>query len=417
MRFRVKPLAVTLAIMIFFMLWAPGVQAQHKVAFITSVSGNGNLGDPAQWPDNGGFTGSAAADRVCQNRAEAANLPNSGDFVAWLSTSVDDAYCRVHDLSGKKITNCGQSGLPAWAGPWVRVDGAPFAETIDEALMPSGLVYRYVGLDEFGADVGAYTSYFTGTDEFGVQANQACSDWTTTGGTGGVGQNSGTTTKWTSAGYQDCDSQRPLLCLEANGAGPPLSFSPQAGAGVFVTSVGGTGDLGSWPEAGSAEGLAAGDAICRTLAENAGLHAPESYVAWLSDASEDARDRVTGNGPWIRPDKVMVAADKTDLTDNLILSSIHVTETVDYVQDFVFTGTMSQGYGTSDHCGNWTNGTSGYGDYGVTVYGHHSWTAYGTQLCSEQYRLYCFSNSNSWPYFSDGFESGDLRWWSAAQSN
>jgi len=209
-----------------------------------------------------------------------------------------------------------------------------------------------------------------------------------------------------------------LRRIEANGAGPPLSFTPQTGAGVFVTSVGGTGDLGSWPEAGSAEGLDAGDAICRILAENAGLYDPESYVAWLSDASEDARDRVTGNGPWVRLDKVMVAADKTDLiNDGLLLSSIHVIETTHYEQENVFTGTTGLDYGTSDHCGNWTNGISGSGDYGVTVYGHDNWTAFGTQVCSEQKRLYCFSNSNSWPFFSDNFESGDLRWWAAVQSN
>jgi len=197
-----NPLSICaiLSIMFFCIFWTPSVYAQHKVAFFTSVSGNGNLGDPAEWLDNGGLGGVAAADHVCRQRAEAANLPNSGDFVAWLSSSSDDAYCRVHNLAGKKATNCGQPGLPAWAGPWVRVDGAPFAETIDQALMPSGLVYRSVGLNEFGVSVDAYTAYFTGTDEVGAMAYQACYDWTTPSGTSAVGLSSGTTSQWTFAG-------------------------------------------------------------------------------------------------------------------------------------------------------------------------------------------------------------------------
>ncbi|MGB5295352.1 MAG: hypothetical protein WBP34_10405, partial [Thermoanaerobaculia bacterium] len=51
---------------------------------------------------------------------------------------------------------------------------------------------------------------------------------------------------------------------------------------AFVTSVNGTADLGSWPEAGSALGASAGDEICRTLATAATLPNASSFVAWLS---------------------------------------------------------------------------------------------------------------------------------------
>jgi len=50
---------------------------------------------------------------------------------------------------------------------------------------------------------------------------------------------------------------------------------------AFVTSVTGTADLGSWPEAGSAVGAAAGNAICRTLAADAGLQNAGTFIAWL----------------------------------------------------------------------------------------------------------------------------------------
>ncbi|HEX7318727.1 MAG TPA: hypothetical protein VF399_00005, partial [bacterium] len=53
----------------------------------------------------------------------------------------DDAYCRVHNLTGKKSANCGQPALPASAGPWVRMDGFPFGGPIDNILSPNGIVY------------------------------------------------------------------------------------------------------------------------------------------------------------------------------------------------------------------------------------------------------------------------------------
>ena len=53
--------------------------------------------------------------------------------------------------------------------------------------------------------------------------------------------------------------------------------------------------------------LAAGDAICRNLATTARLPAPESFVAWLSDAGTDAIDRLTTDGPFRRPDGFSIA--------------------------------------------------------------------------------------------------------------
>jgi hypothetical protein len=67
-------------------------------------------------------TGLEAADAICQSRAEAGGL--NGTFRAWLSDDDDDAYCRIHGLSGKKAENCGQGSLPDFAGNWVRTDGA-----------------------------------------------------------------------------------------------------------------------------------------------------------------------------------------------------------------------------------------------------------------------------------------------------
>ena len=56
---------------------------------------------------------------------------------------------------------------------------------------------------------------------------------------------------------------------------------------TFVTSVSGTDDLGSWPDAGAATGLAAGNAICRARATAAALPNANTYRAWLSSDTTD----------------------------------------------------------------------------------------------------------------------------------
>src|SRR3546814_1395761 len=56
------------------------------------------------------------SDTACNTRAAAAGLP--GVYRAWMSDATSDAYCRAHDLTGKKSAMCGQGALPATAGPW-----------------------------------------------------------------------------------------------------------------------------------------------------------------------------------------------------------------------------------------------------------------------------------------------------------
>src|SRR6188768_570424 len=107
---------------LLFVLGSAG--AAHAVVrrmFVTSVSGTGDLGS---WPAAGIATGLAAGDAICQARASAASLPNPSGYRAWLSDSTDDAYCRIHMLTGKLSANCGQPTLPASAGPWRRTDGS-----------------------------------------------------------------------------------------------------------------------------------------------------------------------------------------------------------------------------------------------------------------------------------------------------
>lgn len=380
-----------------FFLWSCGGgggsssgSASPNVAFLTSVKGPGDLGS---WADAGGNTGLAAADAICQSRASAAGL--SGTFVAWLSDSTDDAYCRVQGLSGTKSGNCGQALLPNNAGPWVRTDGFPFGATLD-LMLNDGVIYSPMRYDEFGSPIPAGTIYFTATSSDGTlnTARTTCDDWTNSY-TGfavwvGGGNSEQTTYNWTRFGAGQCQVDQSLLCMEV-GSGGALPSYASSGKKVFVTSLQGFGDLGIWPEAGSSTGIAAGDAICQSLATDAGLPIPANYKAWLSDTVTNAASRLTSNGPWVRIDGVRVADDLADLIDGNLFSSINVDENGNYTNRVVWTGTSPAGLKAPDTCGNWLN-SSANGEYGSNINADSEWTESSQLNCTSSLKLYCFED-------------------------
>src|SRR5262245_7218718 len=97
--------------------------------FVTSTSGDGDFGTNGNWAETEGteLTGFAAADKICQVRAEAAipALASGGfpSFRAWISIGEDDAYCHVLGLSGSLADQCGGLEPEASPGPYYRVDG------------------------------------------------------------------------------------------------------------------------------------------------------------------------------------------------------------------------------------------------------------------------------------------------------
>lgn len=390
-------------------------EAARRTAFVTSVSGTGNLG---AWADAGGHNGLAAADAICQARAAAAGLSGPGDYVAWISDSSTDAYCRAHGYPGTKAGNCGGlPSLPDDAGPWIRTDGYPFAPTIGDALGPGGVIYAPVRLDEFG-NPSARPLVFTGTTasgEYAGYASAACADWTSSvQDQVGAGDVVGGTVAWTQSGASYCNATLALLCLQI-GAGDPLPPHWRQGAVVFLTSVAGTGNLGGWPDAASNTGIAAGNAICQERATAAGLPEPTSFRAWLSDATHDAIDQLVLDGPWTRIDGVPVASTLADLTDGELLAPINVDDTGSYVGNLgVWTGTLETGLGGADHCMGWTDGgSSSDGVRGSAYRANAWWTAFGGPgECSFGYgRLYCISNVVA-NILIDGFESADTAAWS-----
>jgi hypothetical protein len=357
-----------------------------NVAFTTSVTGNGNL---STWADAGGNTGLAAADAVCQARADAAGL--SGTFVAWMSDSSDDAYCRIHGLSGiVDPDNCGQLSLPTDAGPWIRTDGFAFAGTISQLTM--GVVYAPLRYDEFGSRVPVFSSVFTATNSDGTLLNDTCSDWSSTAaGTLGKSGNPETTgSRWTSSADTSCSGSAAIICLET-GSGDALPAFASSGQLVFVSSISGNGDLSAWPGAGGAAGVAAGDAVCRDLANAAAFANTVNFKAWLSDSGDSAVSRLAGGGPWVRPDGVKVADDTADLTDGDLFAPINVMDTMQYDSGTgVWTGTLETGAMAASMCSDWAD-TTAQGRSGSAVHTDGSWTDFSQLVCSGGfYRIYCF---------------------------
>jgi EGF domain len=375
----------------------PGTTCQRqRVAFVTSTTGNGNL---STWTGAGLSTGVAAADAVCQTRATLAGLP--GTYVAWMSDSTSDAYCRVHGLTGKKSGNCGQATLPVAAGPWVRPDGQPFAPTIDRLLAPTRATFRPASMTELGTEVAALDKVYTGTDDAGVLTSAACTDWTTSSFSirGAMGEAHGGGTSWTDALGLDptCDTFGRLRCVQTT-SGPALPSRHQPAKKAFLTSVTGTGNLSTWTDAGGATGITAADAICQARARFAGYANSQSFKAWASSSSFSATSRFLTNGPWARPDGVVIAPSKATLTTagGRLTAPLYLTETNAYITGnadtgSVWTGTSTSGFSSSFHCSSWTFASSS-GTTGRFDLSDGRWVSAITNVCTEVQRLYCLED-------------------------
>lgn len=404
----VKSIAAFACLTIFLIIPAHGM-AQSRVAFASSATGSPDM---SSWPQAGaGLVGLEAADSICIKLAETAGLANPGNFIAWLSDDNDDAYCRVHNLSGKKSSNCGEASLPVAAGPWELADGTPFGASIDTLLFPDFEVYMPLGLDENGAPVPTADFAWTATSSQGSFLTGSCSNWTTTtDGNAWVGAVSKTGAAWTMGGNVTCSTNisMHLVCLETQ-PGPALSLPDLPAATdqiAFTTWLSVSGNLASsaYADPGSV-GIAAGDSICNNRASTRGLAHAGTYKAWLSDASVDARDRFESNGPWYRADGFLIATDMADLTDGSLATTINMNELGRRIQSgFAWTGTNADGTADSNHCDSWTSEDAN-GLVGEIINVSSQWTKQGDRSCSSSgYPLYCLTDFDPDNVFENGFE-------------
>ena len=167
-------------------------------------------------------------------------------------------------------------------------------------------------------------------------------------------------------------------CTEQEEELPPAKI-------VFVTS---TTHPGS-----NIGGLEGGDRICTFLAGDAML--PGTFVAWLSDLTVDAKDRLTepGGAGFVRTDGAVVATSIADLIDGAITNPIQLDENgIEVSAGSVWTGTKSDGTAVSNFtCDGWLQSIPA-GRVGALDATDATWTDTGGNRDCDTGRnhLYCF---------------------------
>ena len=223
------------------------------------------------------FGGATAADTICQTHATNAGLP--GTYVAWVSDASSTAVTRLGSARG-----------------FVRVDGAPFADTLSD-ITSTNKILNPLRIDENGVDVGT-VGVWTGTNANGTAHGSTCSNWTSTSGSGQTGSTQGGPNAWTSRTTQSCMGPLRLYCFQKDNT-TALAFTPAAGSIVFLT--GATFAPGA--------GIAAADTLCATEASNAGLAG--TYQALLATTTQSAAARAVIPALNTRKDGVFVGSSGT----------------------------------------------------------------------------------------------------------
>jgi hypothetical protein len=169
--------------------------------------------------------------------------------------------------------------------------------------------------------------------------------------------------------------------------------APAAANLVFVTST--------LQVAGTFGSLAAADAVCNMRAAEAGLGG--SYVAWLSSAGANARDRI---GTTARGWRLTDGRPFADRLDELVLDHWFYPITLDEHGDpqqfnFVATGTTYDGvYAGTGDCNGYTS-TSASVLAASLLNGSSYWSGGGTISCDQMVRLFCFGTTESTPVVPD----------------
>ena len=245
----------------------------------------------------GSLGGLAGADDLCAQRALAGGL--DGTYVAWLSTTTMNARDRLAGSRG-----------------WVRVDGLPFVDRVDDLI--AGRVWYPPRVDELGVELSMSSDQrvISGTQSDGTTYTAGtlttCSDWTVplAGDHAQGGDANGTSHYWTQWLDVNCDQPARLYCFGVGRQGP-VGVVPTPGRLAFLSSP--------WnPGLGRVDA----DAHCQSEADAASLGG--TFLALLPVAGSAASARFdTGGAPWVRVDGVPVFAAATDLTSIRLATALN----------------------------------------------------------------------------------------------
>jgi hypothetical protein len=308
------------------------------------------------------------ADDRCNAAAQAAGLP--GDFRAWLSTAAIYARDRIAGARG-----------------WIRPDGAPFADTVDD--ITSGAIFNPPLIDENGHEVrgGESDPIATGTNPFGYNDPGAnCHEWANDeAGSVTAGITEATTDGWTSLVSGTCGTPMRIYCFGVDQSFPVAPAPVSGGKLAFVTDE-------AFPCVG---GVVAANTMCDTEAAGAGLAG--TFRALLATDGAPAASRFPdGVAPWVRPDGVVLNATGTSLFDSVTLRApFNVTATGHYLgaNQGAYSGAMtprSDPAGTlSNTCNDWQDIVGG-GEYGWVARSDATWWDVGNTACQwNMGHLYC----------------------------
>ena len=351
--------------------------------------------------------GEVGADYECNKAATAAGInPGGRSFVAWLSTTSSSAAQR----------------LSPDAGGWVRLDGKPFAISLED--LRSGKVLNPLNVTERGDRVpvtvtstteqkpvgsGIYriifTKAWTGTTADGGPNAPRCQDWTMTGGNNAiVGRLAGGPGLWTAEYQEGCGrDDYHLYCLQKT-VSPKVVLLPLPAGGRLAFYA--YGDGGFRPTDG---GIVAADKFCND--NQPALQPPGTrlYLAFLSTYDEAARERISplmAGYNYHRPDGVFVGTGK-DIGDGNLESGIWMREDRTYLSNEAagavvaawtgFTATSKKSNPPEDSCDSWTRTDAGKGFVGNinSAYNSVAWAVYDDLKanCFEPHPIICLEKN------------------------
>jgi hypothetical protein len=188
------------------------------------------------------------------------------------------------------------------------------------------------------------------------------------------------------------DEQAAAYDTPDGGDGGSPSVEPDGAPGfkrVFVTSDVWDGLFG---------GVDGADARCGTVAKRAGLTG--RWIAWISDSTHDAIERIEYDGSYHLLDGREIVANKEQLASGKLINPLNLFETGKPNTDstvVVWTGTLPTGRRAA-YCDDWsTNAGYIYGTGGSLDQQSEAWTKNGgpapwapNWACSGQAHLYCF---------------------------
>lgn len=240
----------------------------------------------------------------------------------------------------------------------------------DDADIPQGVLQR--GMDQLKVTIIAFAV---------ALSVAACS--------------SGTTQPGAVIGATDAATGNPTPDGGAEDGSPGTDAAVSSGRKrIFATSASFTGDLKT--AGAGTDGSDGADRLCAAAAKSAGLSG--AWFALLSAPSADARDRVSGEGPWVLVDwTTEVFKSKEAMFSGVSPSTgLDVDEAGKKIQSpntiQVWTGSQSNGTHWGHDCEGWTTAAASpsslYGGTGQPTVGG-AWLGGGGTGCEAKLHLYC----------------------------